>query len=166
MEEEAAEAAESGGEGGGSEGSATASKWWIIAVVAALAVLAAVAIEIPVLMKRSDGEVTNKLRSVTASMGHDGDLDRDFLTLEEFDEDYRGQLYKGRPCGNLLVEIPKDCGTPMTMKLRRSFLLAHNRWRSQTARGNYRIVFTDGFFRRSILPKAARMLVLVSFTPI
>ncbi|EYC10450.1 hypothetical protein Y032_0055g2562 [Ancylostoma ceylanicum] len=95
MEEEAAEAAESGGEGGGSEGSATASKWWIIAVVAALAVLAAVAIEIPVLMKRSDGEVTNKLRSVTASMGHDGDLDRDFLTLEEFDEDYRGQLYKG-----------------------------------------------------------------------
>ncbi|EYC35865.1 hypothetical protein Y032_0967g3239 [Ancylostoma ceylanicum] len=97
MEEEAAEAAESGGEGGGSEGSATASKWWIIAVVAALVVLAAVAIAIPVLMKRSDGEVTNKLRSGAASMGHsadNGDSNEDFLDLDEFDEDDQSSTLK------------------------------------------------------------------------
>ncbi|EYC35864.1 hypothetical protein Y032_0967g3238 [Ancylostoma ceylanicum] len=67
-------------------------------------------------------------------------------------------VYLGKSSGKLKVEIPKDCGTPMTVKLRRSLLLAHNRYRSRAARGKYTIKAKKSALKK--LPTAARMLVL------
>ncbi|KIH46131.1 SCP-like protein [Ancylostoma duodenale] len=70
----------------------------------------------------------------------------------------RERKMQSKSSGKYKVEIPKDCGTPMTAKMRRSLLLSHNKHRSRAARGKF-IVKKPGRGLKK-LPTAARMPAL------
>ncbi|RCN36635.1 SCP-like protein [Ancylostoma caninum] len=154
----AEEPAESEGEGGGSGRGGAPSMWWLIIAAAALIALAVVAIAIPVFMKRSGGGSTNGLASGNSSAGNSG-TGEDHIDMDEFDgDDQNSALQKGMYSGQYVVVIPKDCGTPMTVKMRRSFLLSHNRHRSRAAKGMFTVKNPGSMLH--VLPTAARMPAL------
>ncbi|KAL6740289.1 hypothetical protein Aduo_013658 [Ancylostoma duodenale] len=153
----AEEPAESAGEGGGSGGGSAPSKWWLIIAVAAIIALAVIAIAIPVFMKRSGDGSAHGLTGGNPSGSSSGT--EEHIDMDEFEEDdQHSALKKGKSSGKYKVEIPKDCGTPMTAKMRRSLLLSHNKHRSRAARGKF-IVKKPGRGLKK-LPTAARMPAL------